>query len=1120
MSHRTRQGLLMLAAIMAVAVQATAAPPARSAARPPCESLEAERFVIRHAPLPPDSSPPSLQNRPTCPGADVVNALRAGKPVELEHVRLTGPLDLGEAAKPTLQADIPFQRDDQRRRRLDAWLQERRRDHRAADALPGQAKFRVIGVTLSIRDSWIDDSIEGGVGDPLFFTEVVDFRGTRIAGAVNLPGAIFKEPVDLHGVQISRWVSFAGAHFDAGLDLSRAHFAGPVRFDAATFGTREISRRQDRRSPAETPALFTAATFTAAVSFRDAVFQSRADYQKATFAKEADFSATRFQQRADFGHAAFAGRLDAAHAVFEKDARFPNTTFEKLASFRRAEFRWRADFGLATFTDPASTFRDARFGPSLSRLLAQSPTSPRTWLRRFLGGEQTGYDFHHATFSDKPRTLARSEFDIHGIFALTTCLAAGVGLLLCWALRRRPLLRWRPATAGGPAVAEVRDAVPADHESAGMVRRIAAALARPFSNVRASPREQLGDGAFMLVAYAILVVGLAVHYQTNAGSSVDLWIGLANPVTIVLAWTAGLCAARVVLGFRARQLRARHRPPKPAPPWLDYFEPDYHVPRRCDELVRAFASRVSTGVLGLAGLPGAGRSWLARAIVEGRLPPHQPAEPILAVRAWSPASGDLLPFFTVLFRRVAEETRQKLRRSLFTCPGPSRHTDTAEELIESPPAVALVPLGVVLASTAAILAFPWRPPAHGSEVFDWTAGTLVRIVADFTPIILLGSIGLFTGAYYLRLWRRKNLRKALHTCETGRLYIATERVLERLAFEESTSDELGGSLALHGVGLQRRRSRALKERPVTLPVVLAEFQNYVEELRTVYPGGVVVHIDDADRMDDLASVRALLLRLKATLVGGVLYLVPLPDRVLEGQRLRAKGDAGVVAGLLDDMVVVPPMSTLEGLQMLARRRFFAESEDTGPDRPSRFLARNGLGLAICLVSGGIPKEILRLLRRVSTEGDEWTVEGLMERTWQDARDGVADAIRRSDLPPGLKQPILTTLDGLTSGSDDDAAWLQWHAHARSAARSARAAGTPPRVAVIDALSYLSERRWAVTELRPKLGTLRTWEQGLLDSKTLRNDEPWDSSAERDTIAELDKIRRAFLASVGAAGAVA
>jgi hypothetical protein len=1096
MNHRSVQRPLMLAVVLALAAPVGAAPVARPESRASCPSAEGERFVGRGRPLPPDVEPSSLEGRTTYAADDVVRALREGKAVELQHVRVTGTLDLGKAALTLREAELPFRR-GHGRRLLDDWLVERRREHRALDELPGDAEFRVVCMPLSITDSWID-SVEGGAGSPLFFTEAVDLRGTRIAGALSLPGAIFREAVDLERLVISRWASFAGAHFDAGLDLSRARFAGSAAFDGATFGARALSRRRSRdgRSLAETPAAFTAAAFAGPVSFRDAHFQSRADFQKATFAKDAEFSATRFQQRADFGQARFAERLDASHAIFETEARFPNATFDKPASFRRADFRWRADFGLATFSDPASTFRDARFGPSLGQLLLGSSTSARRWV------EATGYDFHQTTFGDKSRTLARSEFDIHGIFGVTTCLAAAVGLGLCWALRRRPLLHWRPAPAGGQAVAEIRDAVRADDASAGTLARMRAALARALSSARASPREQLGDAAFMLIAYAALVVGLAVHYQVNAGSSVDLAIGLVNPLILLIAWGAAFAASRVVLGFRARQRLASPRPPKSTPPRLDYFEPEYHVARPCDELVRAFARRVSTGVLGLAGLPGAGRSWLARAVVEGRLAPGSPADSILAVRAWSPASGDLFPFFTILFRRVAEETRHTLRRSLFTGAGESRYASAAEELIELPPAVALVPLGVVLAAIAAILTFPWRPPVHGNP-FDWTPATVARVFADFTPIMLLSTLALLAGTYCLRLWRRKNLRKALQTTQTGRLYMATERVLERLAFEESTSDERGGSIAVHGVGLQRRRLRALKERPVTLPVILADFQSYVEELRTVYPGGVVVHIDDADRNDDLASVRELLLRLKATLVGGVLYLVPLPDRVLEGQRLRVKGPAGVVAALLDDVIVVPPMSVLEGLRMLAHREFFASS-------------RSGLGLAICIVSGGIPKEILRLLRRVSTEGDDWTVERLMERTWQDARDGVSDAIRRSDLRPALKQPILSRLDSLSSRSEDDEGWLQWQARANSLARSARAADTPPRLAVLEAQSYLAERRWAIGELRKKMATLGTWEQELLDSKGFRGEEPWDTAQ----TAELEKIRGAFLATVGAAGAPA
>ena len=1122
--------LVVLAVLLAAAPPAMAASPDGSQGDRACQSLEEHRFVLRHAPLSPASDPASVRGQIVCPAAAVMKALAEGKPVELENVVLKGRLALGEVAPAVLQADLPFVR-DQQRRRLDTWLEGRRREHRAPNVLPGEARFRLIGVPISIRDSRIE-TVDGGAGDPLFFTESLDLRGTEINGSLGLPGAIFREPVGLDGVRISGWVALTAAHFDAGLDFSRTQVGGPVRFDGATFGARALSRpSRDRQVLAETPALFTAATFAGAVSFRDAVFQSPADYQKATFAREADFTAARFRQRVDFGHARFAGLLDAANAVFEEDARFPGTRFEQAASFRRAEFRWRADFGLATFSDAGSTFREAEFGPSLARLLAKSsPASPRTWPRLLVGEEQTGYDFRNTTFTDRARALARSEFEIHQVFALVTVLSALVGLLVGFALRQRPLLRWWPEGGVG-AVARVSDARPSRagtvvmtvlamlrrwmaavidrapvrvKESMARTGAVTDAVTRPFSTVRASPREQLTDAAFMLAAYALLAVGLAVHYQSHAGSAVDLWVGFVYPVLGLVAWLGGLASARVAIGFRARRLRAAERPGKPGPPWLDYFEPGYHGPRRCDEFVGAFARRVSTGVLGLAGLPGAGRSWLARAVLEGRVALHEGVaeqHSVVAVSASSPPSGDLLPFFTTLFRRVALEARQKLRRSVFTVDAACRHVDAAEELIESPRAVALVPLGVVLAAMAAIFTLPWRPP-HGSEALDWSAAAVLRVMAHLTPLLLLLSIVLFAGTYYVRLWSRRNLRKALQTCAAGRLYIATERVLERLAYEEATSVEQGASVAMQGVGLQRRRSRALKERPVTLAAVLADFQSYIEDLRVVYAGGVVVHIDDADRIDDLASVRELLLRLKATLMGGVMYLVPLPQSVAVGRRLRTTGMAGAVAGMLDDLVVVEPMTTLEGLRMLARRDFFREPRD-------------GLGLAMCLLSGGVAKEILRLLRRVSTEGGGWTVERLVERTWQDARDGVADVVRRSDLAPALVQPILLSLDSLTSSSQDDAAWSQCHAHARAAARSARPGGKPPRVEMIEALTYLAERRRAITELRRQLEALSTWERELLDNKNLPGDEPWDSPAELEKVGALEKVRRAFLA--GSAG---
>ena len=1046
-----------------------------------CETRELGSLVIHHPPIPEDYQA-STGGRVTCPARVVIEALRNGQPVELENVVLTGPLDLRTVADPTPQGAIAVPRGDKttRRARLQAWLDERRREHRAPDMLAGQTKFRPIVPSIAIRNSWIESIDASGGMEPVLLLSAVDLRGSKIRGPVDVAGAVFEEPLILEATRLFGLASFAGTHFDAGLDLSRARLGIAARFDGATFGTRALTRTPDRRRFAETPAMFTGATF-GSISFRDAVFESRADFQKAVFTGDADFGAARFEQRADFGDAHFNAPVDASLAIFEAEARFPNAIFDKAASFRRVEFRSRADFGLASFNDASTTFREAHFGPSLRRHWRSLADDRALALRKM----DSGYDFRDTRFADRGHALARSEFEIHEIFAGAALSFALVGALICWKLRRRSLLRWRPAADDVPEVATVTAAT---KSTRGL----------------ASPRQRLVDGAILVSAYAALAVGLARYYQTNVGLAVDLWVSVVYPGAVTFVWIGAVSAVGVALEFRARRLRTNTTRPTPPPPLLDYFDLAYHVPRRCDDFVTRFVIRVSTGVIGLVGPRGAGRSSLARAVMErlslaptGVAPSADAPGPILAVTTPSP-SGDLLAFFTVLFRRVNDTARADLRRRLFGLARGSQLEDTAGELIEPPPTVVFLPILVILATMGLFAAHPWHPPIHSSDAADVTSMAL-RLVTDWAPVLLLASVLLAVSVYYALLKQRTSLRRALNVRPSGLLYMSTERVQERLAFEQSTSDEREGSLALpYGVGLRRRQSRALKERAVTLPVILEDFRRYVEELRSVYPRGIVVHIDDADRIDDVASVRDLLLRIRATLVGGVLYLVPLPDTVLEGSVLATRGPASALAGLLDDLAFVPPMSTVEGLRMLFRRRFFTSSA-TGD-----LEARDGLGLAICLVSGGMPKEILRLLRRASTEHDEWTPRHLIDRVWLEAWEGAVDAIRRSGLAAEPQRQILESLEASLARPDRDFASVSRLNESVIGGPNATSEAASIRARIDEVLERLAQRRRATHALQNELGSLGTWEREMVGDKRLLGHDPW-SSPER-----LESIRVAFL----------
>lgn len=153
------------------------------------------------------------------------------------------------------------------------------------------------------------------------------------------PGVDFWPRIEL---KLSRAVLFDADFRDCRIeaaDFRGARFAGPTRFDRATFDGR---------------ARFTGATFHGETSFREVTFTRSANFTDAVFEGDVMFSATRFgqldpQDMARFDGARFSGTAGFAKTVFEGYARFGGTEFAGGTWFSGATFQRTAGFGQATF---------------------------------------------------------------------------------------------------------------------------------------------------------------------------------------------------------------------------------------------------------------------------------------------------------------------------------------------------------------------------------------------------------------------------------------------------------------------------------------------------------------------------------------------------------------------------------------------------------------------------------------------------------------------------------------------------------------------------------------------------------------------------------------------------
>jgi hypothetical protein len=149
--------------------------------------------------------------------------------------------------------------------------------------------------------------------------------------------------------------------------------------------------------------------------------------------------------------------------------------------------------------------------------------------------------------------------------------------------------------------------------------------------------------------------------------------------------------------------------------------------------------------------------------------------------------------------------------------------------------------------------------------------------------------------------------------------------------------------------------------------------------------------------------------------------------------------------------------------MVARRRFFATDDAAAPDR---LQARDGLGTTMCLLAGGIPKEILRLLRRVTTDGYDWTARSLVDMSAREIRDGARMAVQRSALAAAQKDRLLEAMDRGDDGT--------------SVERVALSAEPPVNDApLLDLLRRLDRRRATIHALRARLDDLKVLEGELV-----------------------------------------
>ncbi len=246
--------------------------------------------------------------------SEILAQIQNGSPVEYDHVKIIGDLDL-------TTLDLPIKH---------------------------------INMTPSIVSyvSWSETS--------KVITSPIRINNSTFDGLVSFKHITFDEPIDLSGSNFTKDIDFSGANFRSnafiiGANFIGANFAGNADFIEANFGGQAYFNEANfRRNANFFGASFIGENFRSGISvFIGANFSEDANFNLANFSDNAYFSRASFSGIAYFNEANFCGMVYFDETSFSEDANFDGAKFSGFINFEKANFSEDAKFNRSSFSDNA-----------------------------------------------------------------------------------------------------------------------------------------------------------------------------------------------------------------------------------------------------------------------------------------------------------------------------------------------------------------------------------------------------------------------------------------------------------------------------------------------------------------------------------------------------------------------------------------------------------------------------------------------------------------------------------------------------------------------------------------------------------------------------------------------
>ena len=193
--------------------------------------------------------------------------------------------------------------------------------------------------------------------------------------------------------------------------------------------------------------------------------------------------------------------------------------------------------------------------------------------------------------------------------------------------------------------------------------------------------------------------------------------------------------------------------------------------------------------------------------------------------------------------------------------------------------------------------------------------------------------------------------------QTG-LLIYSERLAGKLDYELTRSVEQAIEFApLSWLKGSSKRSNQGKARGLSLPELTADYIDFVSNVLRVFPGKLIICIDELDKVTDLDQVRYILREIKGALyVKGTFYILSISNDALRSFEGRLGDQRDIFESTFDDVFVVRPLDLESSMRILSNRLEHTLSRD------AEQRAEPGVLATIAVFSAGNARDLIRGFR--------------------------------------------------------------------------------------------------------------------------------------------------------------